>query len=141
MTLQNSYTIAENIIQTAAPFIPDGYEVKVSVVRKNTINKEMDELIAVEIQRLVCEYFNQTPELIMNKGRKDEIVFTRKIICFMIKAYTALTLTEIARYAGYNNDHTMTLSAVKSLQNWMIDPVIKEKVNNVNNFILRNTNI
>lgn len=141
MTLQNTYQIINDVQELAAPVIPEGFEAIISIVRSNQSDKTRDRLLAYQIQSLVCKHFNCEPNIILKKGRKGEIVFVRKVICYLLKIYTGLTLMEIATVAGYGTDHSTTKKAISSLAGWMQAPDIKEQVDEVNNFIIQNINI
>ncbi|MCX7954289.1 MAG: chromosomal replication initiator protein DnaA [Bacteroidales bacterium] len=70
------------------------------------------------IQKVVCEYFDITPEMLKQKTRKHEIVQARQIIMFFARMYTKKSLSVIGSIVG-GKDHATVLHACKAIKNLM----------------------
>jgi len=89
-------------------------------LKKQCLNVLKDHFAALTIKRiekLVCNYFGQTPAEIHKKKRNRELVKSRQIIMYFTKAKTKMILKDIGAYFG--QDHAMVLWAVKTIKNDM----------------------
>ncbi|MBU8893539.1 MAG: chromosomal replication initiator protein DnaA [Bacteroidales bacterium] len=70
------------------------------------------------IQKVVCDYFSLSPEIIQSKTRKREIVQARQIAMYFSKAMTKSSLASIGALIG-GKDHATVLHACKTVNNLM----------------------
>ncbi|MDR0969786.1 MAG: chromosomal replication initiator protein DnaA [Lentimicrobiaceae bacterium] len=70
------------------------------------------------IQKIVCDYFGMSVDLIGRKTRKREIVQARQLAMFFSKKHTKLSLATIGLQCG-NKDHATVLHACKTVTNLM----------------------
>lgn len=68
------------------------------------------------IQKVVCDYFSLSPELLQSKTRKREIVQARQIAMFFSKSLTKSSLATIGSQIG-GKDHATVLHACKTVNN------------------------
>ncbi len=68
------------------------------------------------IQKVVCDYFNITLDLINSKTRKREIVQARQLAMFFSKKHTKASLATIGLHCG-NKDHATVLHACRTVNN------------------------
>jgi len=70
------------------------------------------------IQKVVCDYFNLSPDLLQSKTRKREIVQARQIAMYFSKTLTKSSLASIGAMIG-GKDHATVLHACKTVNNLM----------------------
>ncbi len=70
------------------------------------------------IQKVVCDYFSLSPDLLQSKTRKREIVQARQIAMYFSKAMTKSSLASIGALIG-GKDHATVLHACKTVNNLM----------------------
>ncbi|MDY6800959.1 MAG: chromosomal replication initiator protein DnaA [Bacteroidota bacterium] len=70
------------------------------------------------IQKVVCDYFNLSPDLLQSKTRKREIVQARQIAMYFSKVLTKSSLASIGALIG-GKDHATVLHACKTVNNLM----------------------
>ncbi len=70
------------------------------------------------IQKVVCDYFNLSPDMLQSKTRKREIVQARQIAMFFSKNLTKSSLASIGAQIG-GKDHATVLHACKTVNNLM----------------------
>ncbi len=92
-------------------------EMVVGVVNKNIKNTQK-ELTVDSIYKIVCEYFNVTPDNAQSKTRKREIVQARQIAMYFSKTLTKSSLASIGAQIGGKN-HATVLHACKTVNNLM----------------------
>ena len=68
------------------------------------------------IQKVVCDYFNISLEIINSKTRKREIVQARQLSMFFAKKHTKASLATIGLHCG-NKDHATVLHACRTVNN------------------------
>ncbi len=68
------------------------------------------------IQKVVCDYFSLTPDLLQSKTRKREIVQARQIAMYFSKTLTKSSLASIGSQIG-GKDHATVLHACKTVGN------------------------
>jgi chromosomal replication initiator protein len=68
------------------------------------------------IQKVVCNYFNITPDLLHNNTRKRETVQARQIAMYFSKGLTKCSLATIGSQIG-GKDHATVLHACKTVNN------------------------
>ncbi len=71
-----------------------------------------------KIQDIVCEHFNLSPDTLISKSRKREIVQARQITMYLAKYHTRESLQNIGRKIG-DRDHATVLHACKTVSNLM----------------------
>ncbi len=70
------------------------------------------------IQKVVCDYFSLSPDLLQSKTRKREIVQARQIAMYFSKTMTKSSLASIGAMIG-GKDHATVLHACKTVNNLM----------------------
>ena len=70
------------------------------------------------IQKVVCDYFNLSPDQLQSKTRKREIVQARQIAMYFSKTMTKSSLASIGSLIG-GKDHATVLHACKTVNNLM----------------------
>ncbi|MCK5766718.1 MAG: chromosomal replication initiator protein DnaA [Bacteroidales bacterium] len=68
------------------------------------------------IQKVVCDYFNISLDIINSKTRKREIVQARQLAMFFSKKHTKASLATIGLHCG-NKDHATVLHACRTVNN------------------------
>lgn len=71
-----------------------------------------------KIQRVVCDYFELSLDVLHSKSRKREIVQARQIAMYLAKSYTKNSLQNIGQQIG-RRDHATVLHACKTVNNLM----------------------
>ena len=79
---------------------------------KNTTREVSIELI----QKIVCDYFNMSVEMMKSKTRRREVVQARQISMFFAKNMTKSSLATIGMNCG-NKDHATVLHAYRTVNN------------------------
>jgi len=83
------------------------------------------------IQKIVCDYFNISPDQLHSKTRKREIVQARQIAMFFSKSLTKSSLASIGSQIG-GKDHATVLHACKTVNNLMdTDKRFKQTIENI----------
>ncbi len=83
------------------------------------------------IQKIVCDYFNISPDQLHSKTRKREIVQARQIAMFFSKSLTKSSLASIGSQIG-GKDHATVLHACKTVNNLMdTDKRFKQTIDNI----------
>jgi len=93
------------------------------------------------IEKIVCDNYNITPELLYTKSRKRAICFPRQIIMYLLMLNN---YTSISAGAVYDRDHATALHAKKTVLGLMdtdkniknrlqiiIDQISNEKINEI----------
>jgi len=94
-------------------------EITVDLAKKiiDKIVKSTKREISIDyIQKVVCDYFNISPESLKSKTRKREIVQARQITMYFAKNYTKNSLAIIGSIVG-GKDHATVLHACRTVQN------------------------
>jgi len=68
------------------------------------------------IQKVVCDYFNLSIDVINSKTRKREIVQARQLAMYFAKKHTKASLATIGLHCG-NKDHATVLHACRTVNN------------------------
>lgn len=101
-------------------------EVLRDLIRETRINLTIE-----EIQRIICEYFNISEDLVRAKTRKREVVQARQVAMYISKQLTQHSLKTIGLHFG-GRDHSTVIHSCQSVQNQMeTDPkfrVILEEI-------------
>jgi len=83
------------------------------------------------IQKIVCDYFEITPDQLHSKTRKREIVQARQIAMYFSKSLTKSSLASIGSQIG-GKDHATVLHACKTVNNLVdTDKRFKQTVDNI----------
>jgi chromosomal replication initiator protein len=78
------------------------------------VNNTQRELSIGEIQKAVCAYFCLTPENLLSKVRKREIVQARQIAMYLSRSMTKSSLSSIGSQIG-GKDHATVLHSYKTV--------------------------
>ncbi|MBR3304029.1 MAG: chromosomal replication initiator protein DnaA [Bacteroidales bacterium] len=87
-------------------------------VTKQIVNVESCELTLEKIKTAVCEYFKITPDMIVSKTRKREIVQARQITMYLVRNLTKTSLASIGSQMG-GKDHATVLHACSTVSDLM----------------------
>ena len=79
------------------------------------VSKVDHEISINDIQKTVCNFFNLSPEALMSKTRKREIVQARQIAMYLSKSMTKASLASIGAQIG-GKDHATVLHACKTVK-------------------------
>ncbi len=82
------------------------------------VKNSKKELSVDYIQKVVCDYFNLSPDSLQSKTRKREIVQARQIAMYFSKTLTKSSLASIGAQIG-GKDHATVLHACKTVNNLM----------------------
>ncbi|MGD1843612.1 MAG: chromosomal replication initiator protein DnaA [Thermonemataceae bacterium] len=66
------------------------------------------------IQKVVCDYFSISPEILKSKSRKKEIAMARQIAMYFCKEYTNFSLKSIGYHFG-GRDHSTVIHAIQNI--------------------------
>ena len=78
------------------------------------VNSTQHELTVTEIQKVVCNYFCITPENLLSKTRKREIVQARQIAMYLSRSMTKASLSSIGSQIG-GKDHATVLHSYNTV--------------------------
>ncbi len=78
------------------------------------VNNNQRELSVSEIQKAVCSYFCITPENLLSKTRKREIVQARQIAMYLSRSMTKASLSSIGAQIG-GKDHATVLHSFNTV--------------------------
>jgi chromosomal replication initiator protein len=85
-------------------------------VLKNLI-KEIDQEVTINsIQRIVCEYYSITTDMIKSTSRKRKVVQARQITMYFGKKLTKLSLKNIGEFMG-GRDHSTVIHSCQIVDN------------------------
>ena len=83
------------------------------------------------IQKVVCDYFNITPDQLHSRTRKREIVQARQVAMYFSKSLTKSSLASIGSQIG-GKDHATVLHACKTVNNLIdTDKQFKQTIDNL----------
>ncbi|MDD6364804.1 MAG: chromosomal replication initiator protein DnaA [Bacteroidales bacterium] len=92
------------------------------------VSEPKNDLTIDKVQRVVCEYFNITREMMISKSRKRQIVQARQIAMYMSRNLINCSLATIGAENG-GKDHATVLHACTTVQDLMAtDRVFKQYV-------------
>lgn len=77
---------------------------------------EKKEISISNIQKVICEYFNISIDLLNSKTRRREIVQARQLAMHFAKKHTKSSLATIGLHCG-NRDHATVLHACRTVKN------------------------
>ena len=113
-------------------------------VNKVKMSKDIDKDLYFKAAFKAClKYYPSTSELgVKSKSRKKQFVMVRKIVTWLLKNNTDMTLNDIGMLLG-GRDHTTQIWALKSLENFFwYDKLFKKMVEDINqNFKLMINNV
>lgn len=81
---------------------------------KNFIDNSHKEISIEYIEKLVCEYFEISTEMVRSKTRKRDIVQARQISMYFAKNYTKASLKSIGAFFG-GRDHSTVIYACQTV--------------------------
>ncbi|TAH02223.1 MAG: chromosomal replication initiator protein DnaA [Sphingobacteriales bacterium] len=82
---------------------------------KNFIKNTSKEISMEYIQKLVCEYFEVSVDMVKSKTRKREIVQARQISMYLAKGHTKTSLKSIGAFFG-GRDHSTVIYACQTVE-------------------------
>ena len=83
-------------------------------VTQQIVNVDSSEISLERIRNTVCDYFKISPETIVSKTRKREIVQARQIAMYLVRNLTKTSLTSIGSQMG-GKDHATVLHACSTV--------------------------
>ena len=83
-------------------------------VTQQIVNVDASEISLERIRTAVCDYFKITPEIIVSKTRKREIVQARQITMYLVRNLTKASLSSIGSQMG-GKDHATVLHACSTV--------------------------
>ena len=109
-------------------------EINISLAKQviDKLVKNSKKEISVDyIQKIVCDYFDISPDQLHSKTRKREIVQARQIAMYFSKSMTKASLASIGSQIG-GKDHATVLHACKTVNNLVdTDKRFKQTVDNI----------
>ena len=106
--------------------LPRAREVLRDMIKDIRVNLTIE-----EIQRVVCEYFNISEDLVRAKTRKREVVQARQVAMYFSKDLTQHSLKTIGLHFG-GRDHSTVIHAIQSIENQIeTDPKFREMIEEV----------
>lgn len=122
------------IVTLTAQNILNKKEITLDVAKKliDKFVKNTAREISIEyIQKVVCDYYGITVDLMKSKTRRREVVQTRQIIMYFAKQYTNCSLASIGQMCG-NKDHATVLHACKTVKNLLeTDKTIRSQLEEI----------
>ena len=101
-------------------------EVLRDLIKDTRVNMTID-----EIQRIACEYFNISEDLIRGKTRKREVVQARQVAMYFSKQLTQHSLKTIGLHFG-GRDHSTVIHANQSVEDQIdTDPKFKSMMDEI----------
>ena len=101
-------------------------EVLRDLIKDTRVNMTID-----EIQRVACEYFNISEDLIRGKTRKREVVQARQVAMYFSKQLTQHSLKTIGLHFG-GRDHSTVIHANQSVEDQIdTDPKFKSMMDEI----------
>ena len=102
-------------------------------VTRQIINVDSAEMSLEKIRDTVCNYFKITPEVILSKTRKREIVQARQIAMYLVRNLTKTSLASIGSQMG-GKDHATVLHACSTVSDLIdTDRNIRKYVSDLEN--------
>ena len=83
-------------------------------VTQQIVNVDASEISLERIRNTVCDYFKITPDIIVSKTRKREIVQARQITMYLVRNLTKTSLASIGSQMG-GKDHATVLHACSTV--------------------------
>ena len=78
----------------------------------------------------VAEHYDLDVEELFNKRRHQGVVLARHMSMFLMKKYTRMTLTAIAKI--YKRDHTTIIHACRQIDNLLeTDPTVRQDMHSI----------
>jgi chromosomal replication initiator protein len=104
-------------------------------VLRDLIKETRANLTIDDIQRIVCEYFKISPDLVRAKTRKREIVQARQAAMYFCKQLTQHSLKTIGLHFG-GRDHSTVIHACQTVNDQMdTDSHVRETINDLRHLI------
>jgi chromosomal replication initiator protein len=85
-------------------------------VLRDLIKETRAHLSIEEIQRITCEYFGISDDLVRAKTRKREVVQARQVAMYFCKEFTQHSLKTIGLHFG-GRDHSTVIHGIQSVEN------------------------
>ncbi|MDD3877806.1 MAG: chromosomal replication initiator protein DnaA [Bacteroidales bacterium] len=103
----------------------------------NNIVKEVDKEVSIDlIQKIVCDYFKVSVNMLNSTSRKREIVQARQLAMYFSKKHTKSSLQNIGTRCG-NKDHATVLYACRTVNNLIeTDKQFSKSVEEIDKIIL-----
>ncbi len=110
--------------------LPLAKEVLRDLIRDTRINLTIE-----EIQRITCQYFNISEDLVRAKTRKREVVQTRQVAMYFSKQMTQHSLKTIGLHFG-GRDHSTVIHSCQSVENQIeTDPTFRQILEEIRHMI------
>lgn len=110
--------------------LPLAKEVLRDLIRETRINLTIE-----EIQRITCQYFSISEDLVRAKTRKREVVQARQVAMYFSKQLTQHSLKTIGLHFG-GRDHSTVIHSCQSVENQIeTDPKFREMLDEIRHTI------
>jgi chromosomal replication initiator protein len=110
--------------------LPMAKEVLRDLIRETRINLTIE-----EIQRVACQYFKISEDLVRAKTRKREVVQARQVAMYFSKQLTQHSLKTIGLHFG-GRDHSTVIHSCQSVENQIeTDPKFREMLDEIRHAI------
>jgi len=127
--------LEDEIRKLYIPRLPPGYELSLSIRRKELFEGKIQPEAIIEI---VCFAFGLKPEALLMKSSKQNIVMVRQFVSKMLRTYTRLSFKRIGELAGFK-DHSGAQRAIRRLQDMLdTDPFYEQKIIEIENLLQSN---
>jgi chromosomal replication initiator protein len=104
-------------------------------VLRDLIKETRANLTIDDIQRIVCEYFKISPDLVRAKTRKREVVQARQAAMYFCKQLTQHSLKTIGLHFG-GRDHSTVIHACQTVNDQMdTDPQVRDTINDLRHLL------
>lgn len=111
------------LIKLLAKASLEGKEITLDLAReivKSVATEKRSTLTIDQIQNIVAEYFNFSPDILRSKTKKKEYVQARQIAMYFCKKLTSASLKTIGLNFG-GRDHTTVIHAIQTVEEQMKD--------------------
>jgi chromosomal replication initiator protein len=109
-------------------------EIDISLARdvlRDLIKESRVHLSIEEIQRITCEYFSISDDLVRAKTRKREVVQARQVAMYFCKEFTQHSLKTIGLHFG-GRDHSTVIHGIQSIENQLeTDPSFEDVLSEI----------
>ena len=114
-------------------------EITVTLAEKITekiVGEQKSEVTIDKVQKVVCDYFNITREVLLSKTRKRQIVQARQIAMYMSRSLINCSLSTIGAETG-GKDHATVLHACTTVNDLMsTDKTFRQYVNDIEKILV-----
>jgi chromosomal replication initiator protein len=85
---------------------------------RDTIRHTYRDLGLRDIERVVCELFQVSPETLKSENRSRALAYPRMLAMYLARKHVGIAYSEIGRYFGGRN-HSTVMSAERKVESWL----------------------